>query len=663
MSARMVQRALRNHDAGSSALTDLGRSESDEDHAQESSVTNRFDLLGLQEDGEDDNEDENSERQSDQQSFAGSASTSASASVKAKRKKNKGKKKGKQQQQQPSLEEKSHGADVESVDQVLSRLADRNDEASSSTLGNDSAGRFAANAYNKHLGVDTKHLRAEDELRRIFGSKVINSVESGLQRRRQAVSRRTGRGMPLRKSLLVVPMGHWARWDGGMSMECTEVKDGHQYFRYRYSSSYAEVQKKFEVCVRSHNPNTIIALLRNHPYHVDSLLALAEVYKHMGEYQQAAELLEQCLYALECAWHPCFNPSLGTCRLDYKVDTNKALFLALFRHMQHLGKRGCHCTALEICKLLLSLDSKDPCGALFCIDFFALRAEQYQWLVQFVEYNSDKTIPFLPNFSYSLAIAWFRMEENSSENRTQTPGTLKQECRESKAKAFKLLQQALAIHPTVLKKIVDKVPIKGDAGWTDILNHPHFLKASEGGPTLEHLISIYVERSYLLWRAPDLQAWLKDAAASLTKLADKRSPEMAKWETVREKVSQSNDNQYQHLQVSEFSDSTSTLPPEEIPQMMFPPGFEPEQGFLVEDFLEVGGPLELPTLQDGRDIPQALEHAASQGRNALLQFLQSLVPWMERGAGGIDEGAPILLDDSSDNNDSTTGEFGDESPM
>lgn len=48
MSARMVQRALRNHDVGSSALTDLGRSESDDDHAQESSVTNRFDLLGLQ---------------------------------------------------------------------------------------------------------------------------------------------------------------------------------------------------------------------------------------------------------------------------------------------------------------------------------------------------------------------------------------------------------------------------------------------------------------------------------------------------------------------------------------------------------------------------------------------------------------------------------------
>ncbi|KAL2651790.1 hypothetical protein R1flu_019918 [Riccia fluitans] len=661
MSARMLQRALKSNGAGSSTSavsSEIEHSDSDEDCIHGSAITNRFDLLGLQEeDVENENEDEN-QRQSDQQSVTGFASTSASESVKPRRKKNKGKKKGKQQ---PATSDgKTRDADVESVDQLFSRLSERNDEASSSMLDGSSAGRYLLDAYNKHLGVDIKRLRAEDELRRIFGSKVINSVKSGssgFQRRRQAALRRTGRGMPWRRSVLVVPMEHWARWDGGISMECTEVKDGCQYFRYKYSASYAEVQKKFEQCVRSHNPNTIVALLRNHPYHVDSLLALAEVYKHMGEYQQAADLLEQCLYALECAWHPCFNPSLGTCRLDYTVDTNKAFFLALFRHMQQLGKRGCHCTALEICKLLLSLDSKDPCGALFCIDYFALRAEQYNWLVKFVEYSSDKTLHLLPNFSYSLAIAWFRMEENKSEMAHRTHAGLKQDFRESKPKAFERLQQALAVHPTVLRKIVDRVPIKGDAKWNEILNDPHFLTATGGGPTLEHLISIYIERNYLLWRAPELQAWLKDAAATLTELAKKRSPEMAKWESVREEVFQSNDSQYQHLQVSEFSDSTSTLPLEEIPQLGLPPGFEAEGGFHEDDFFE------LPALQDGRNIPEALQYAASQGRNALLVFLQSLVPWMERAAGGVEEGPPVLLDDSSDNNDSTTGEFGDESLM
>ncbi|KAL3700030.1 hypothetical protein R1sor_018052 [Riccia sorocarpa] len=659
MSARMVQRVLKGHGAVSSTSavsSEIDHSDSDEDFVHGSAVTNRFDLLGLQEeDVENENEDE-SQRQSDQQNVSCAASTSASESVKARKKKNKSKKKGKQQQQSSS-DEKIHGADVESVDQLLSMLGERNDEASSSTRDGSSAGRRMPDAYDKHLGADMKHLRAEDELRRIFGSKVINSVESGFQRRRQGASRRTGRGMPWRRSVLVVPMEHWARWDGGISMECTEVKDGRQYFRYGYSSSYAEVQKKFELCVRSHNPNTIVALLRNHPYHVDSLLALAEVYKHMGEYQQAADLLEQCLYALECAWHPSFNPSLGTCRLDYTVDTNRAFFLALFRHMQQLGKRGCHCTALEICKFLLSLDSRDPYGALFCIDYFALRAEQYQWLVKFVEYSNDKTLHLLPSFSYSLAIAWFHMEKDKSEATQRTQASLKHDFRESKPRAFELLQQALAIHPTVLKKIVDRVPIKGDAEWNEILNHPHFLMATGGGPTLEHLINIYIERNYLLWRVPELQAWLKAAAASLTVLAKKGSPDMAKWGSVRGEVFHAKDNQYQHLQLSEFSDSTSSLPIEELPPLGLPAGFGPEGEFHEDD------PFELPALQDAQNIPEALQDAASQGRNALLVFLQSLVPWMERAAGGVDDGPPVLLDDSSDNNDSTTGEFGDESPM
>jgi hypothetical protein len=58
--------------------------------------------------------------------------------------------------------------------------------------------------------VDPRHLRAEDELRRIFGSKVINAVErsgegSGMMgggRRRQP-PRRGSRVMPLKKTLLV----------------------------------------------------------------------------------------------------------------------------------------------------------------------------------------------------------------------------------------------------------------------------------------------------------------------------------------------------------------------------------------------------------------------------------------------------------------------------
>jgi tetratricopeptide (TPR) repeat protein len=185
--------------------------------------------------------------------------------------------------------------------------------------------------------------------------------------------------------------------------------------RYAFSSSYQEVQKKYEECSASHDPNTIVMLVNQHPYHIDSLLTLAEVYRRMGESQRSADLLERCLYALEYAWHPWFNITTGRCRLDYGWDPNKPLFVALFNHMQHLYRRGCHRTALEVCKLLLSLDPDDPMGSIFCIDYFAIRAEQYKWLQRFVrEYGADRSLSLLPNFSYAFALAQFHVEAQGS---------------------------------------------------------------------------------------------------------------------------------------------------------------------------------------------------------------------------------------------------------
>jgi len=156
-------------------------------------------------------------------------------------------------------------------------------------------------------------------------------------------------------------------------------------------------------------------IVNQHPYHIDSLLTLAELYRQMGESQRSADLLERCLYALECAWHPWFNVTTGRCRLDFGWNPNKSLFVSLFKHMQHLDRRGCHRTALEVCKLLLSLDSDDPMGALFCIDYFAVRADQYQWLQRLVhEYGADRSLSLLPSFSLSLALAQFHIESGGS---------------------------------------------------------------------------------------------------------------------------------------------------------------------------------------------------------------------------------------------------------
>ena len=48
--------------------------------------------------------------------------------------------------------------------------------------------------------------------------------------------------------------------------------------------------------------------------------------------------------------------------------------------LQNLSRRGLHGTALEYAKLLLGLDPSDPRGVLFCIDYLAIRAGQYNFL-------------------------------------------------------------------------------------------------------------------------------------------------------------------------------------------------------------------------------------------------------------------------------------------
>lgn len=61
----------------------------------------------------------------------------------------------------------------------------------------------------------------------------------------------------------------------------------------------------------------------------------------------------------------------------------RALFIAVFKHLMFVGARACYRTALEFCKLLLSLDPEgDPLGVLLAVDFYALRAQKYEWLIK-----------------------------------------------------------------------------------------------------------------------------------------------------------------------------------------------------------------------------------------------------------------------------------------
>lgn len=308
--------------------------------------------------------------------------------------------------------------------------------------------------------------------------------------------------------------------------------------RYTHSSSYEQAQRAFQAAQAIHDLNGVASVLINHPYHLESLITMADYFKFVGEHQMAADAIGKCLYGLERAWHPMFTPFQGNCRLKFTHETNKPFFTTLSTYMRNMDRRGCHRSALEVCKLMLSLDTDDPVGALFCVDYFALRAQEYAWLEQFSEeYRSDNSLWLFPNFSYSLAIARVYLEKNESSSSSEAT-----HIDTSKSSSLDLMKQALLLHPTVLKKLVDKVPLK-DQVWTKILKHSYFRSDQSKIPSLDHLINIYVERNYLIWRLPDVQKLLRSAADVVIESLEQNEDDAKDWVCVRKEAFPAENNE------------------------------------------------------------------------------------------------------------------------
>lgn len=219
------------------------------------------------------------------------------------------------------------------------------------------------------LQIENKHLNPENEMRRIFGTRVVQNEAMARQKKSRGQRHQ-------RSSILVSPKPTWpSAARSGLSMRPVSSDLPGQWFTLDHNTHYQTVQKQFLAAVDSLNPDQIVALLQVHPMHIDSMLQLSDICKMGEDSAMAAELVERTLYALEAAFHPCFSFASGSCHLDYRRQENRALFIALYRHLHFVGSRACYRTALEICKILLNLDpSEDPLAIVLLVDFYAIRA-------------------------------------------------------------------------------------------------------------------------------------------------------------------------------------------------------------------------------------------------------------------------------------------------
>uniref|UniRef100_A0A6V7I2D9 Transcription factor 25 n=1 Tax=Bracon brevicornis TaxID=1563983 RepID=A0A6V7I2D9_9HYME len=382
----------------------------------------------------------------------------------------------------------------------------------------------------KIMSIEPKFLNPQNELKRICGSKVIPGEKS----------RNRGRTTYLRKTWLTAISDWYPVGKTGLSMtldESTPPQPGVQYFVFVHSPEYRSAQERFHSVVENMNPELLVSMINAHPYHVDSLMQFADVCRFNEDLQLAAELVERAVHSLECAFHPSFHIAAGNCRLNYKMQTNRALFLALFKHLTFIGSRACYRTSLELSKVLLSLDPiDDPMAIVLSIDLYALRAREYDWFINFCEtWNDERNLTQLPNIAYGLALAHFRLDH--------------------KEKAAELLQDALFMFPGVLLKLLDKCGVNTD---TRVIGHDYFgVKAKDStSKALRLLESLYIARSFHLWKEADVLPFLETNVTAVMDRID-AGDEYAKFcEMKRSKRYQGRPprNILRHLALSDFKE-------------------------------------------------------------------------------------------------------------
>ncbi|XP_053555343.1 transcription factor 25 isoform X2 [Bombina bombina] len=408
------------------------------------------------------------------------------------------------------------------------------------------------------LYVEHRNLNPETELKKFFGSRAVLGDQRPRQRQRPHH----------RSTWLTTIKNTWPRYSKtGITMSLLESKRGVQHFTFEHQRDYQQVQFKFLDAVESMDPNNIVLLLQMNPYHVDSLLQLSDVCRLQEDQEMARDLIERALYSLECSFHPVFSLTSGTCRLCYRRPENRGFFLALFKHMFFLEKRGCPRTALEFCKLILSFDpDNDPLCMLLLIDFLALRGREYTFLTRmFQEWENHRNLSQLPNFAFSVPLAYFQLSQQDEISDYEEKA--------SYDKASHLVQQALIMFPGVLIPLLDACGVLPDAA---VASHPFFgaMAQISQPPALSQLISLYVGRSHGLWKEPSVMNWLEQNVREVLCLVDNKDPIVQECEMRRKVRYQSAPrNIHRHIILSEVKGASSALPLDVTSQPVL--GFDP----------------------------------------------------------------------------------------
>ncbi|KIJ38688.1 hypothetical protein M422DRAFT_75928 [Sphaerobolus stellatus SS14] len=414
---------------------------------------------------------------------------------------------------------KTKAEEDEEFEKALTALSGKYSSTSiSDTQGRTSATSSVHDTLHNLLAVSLKNLDPEAELRRFFGSRVISSSGASTSAKHSRV-----------KSYFARPQPNWppAQYRAGLSMRALEQEELNQkspsdpkerWWTVEVSPRYKDATYEYLQCVMGGDPQFFYNLMYEMPWHADTLLQLAEVYRHREEYSTAADFMSRALFAYERAFTGAFNLTSGHHRLDFDRVENRVFYLAVARNVVDLNRRGTPRTAFEYARLLLSLDPyTDPHGALLHLDYLAIKANQIDWLLgvwdaytkmglgkeETGEHRVDPTL--LPGWMWSRALALFEQEGESGDHTRSTA----------------VLKEAIFTFPSVAPLLADKLDLTIPS---ELLQLDSFKLVLDYSPyrddlasSLIHLMShIYALRSHSIWKIPARSSWFNQTLASLS---------------------------------------------------------------------------------------------------------------------------------------------------
>lgn len=408
---------------------------------------------------------------------------------------------------------------------------------------NDEASAFKTNdSHFQLLKVDPRNLIPENELKRMFGKSVLKEERSKEYKSR---SNHLGGSSTGYRSRFVSSAYHDTRIihsNAGPKMELDDLFNQQQttgseprqqgkkktgknddskkdkrtdaitfnpnnlkpvHYKFVHDKSYQLAHSIFlEAANRGHS-ESILELLSSYPMHADSIIQLSDMVRVSEDFKTASELVERALLIFEAGFHPKFNLSQANCRLSYKRPENRTFFITIFKHIMYTNRRGLRRTPLEYTKLLLSLEPEnDPLFATLMIDFYAIRSEEYDYLIDFI--SKWKHLSKLPNMTFSLALAHFMKSRNTKKGKVVNG--------DSSKLADELLQEALLSYPNFIIPLLETCSAEPDSALKRCKYFDYSIHGSKYGlvpESLDLLINLYVQRSNILWKNKTVLAWLE----------------------------------------------------------------------------------------------------------------------------------------------------------